>query len=252
MTWIRTGAALIACSALLAACGGEDDSLPKTEVVSPSTGSTEISDEPVSTEDFIAAGDEICVETFSAVSAAESTETDEADLYDTRANLYAEMVEELQGIGTPEDEEGLDDLYSAAGDLAEANEEAAAAAEDGDETALTAADTDAETALAGFQAAATSYGFEDCGDAAAGLPVDGSDVSVPTVPGDDTTTVPAEPVPTEPVPTEPAPAPVEPAPAPAPAPAPEPVAPPNGGASPPPPAPEPAPTPSDTGGVSPG
>ena len=137
MRFFRTGVAALACTALLAACGGEDDSLPQTEVVTPSTTETEVSDEPITTDDFLAAGDEICVETFSAISAAEEDETDDAELYETRANLYEEMLEELQSLGTPEDEEGLEDLYSAATDLAETNNDAAAAAEDGDDATLT-------------------------------------------------------------------------------------------------------------------
>ena len=244
MRFFRTGVAALACTAFLAACGGEDDSLPQTEVVTPSTTEAQVSDEPITTDDFLAAGDEICVETFSAVSAAEEDETDEAELYETRANLYEEMLEELQSLGTPEDDEGLEDLYSAATDLAETNDDAAIAAEDGDDTALTEADSAADTALSSFQAAAVSFGFEDCGNAAAGIPVDtGGDVPGTTVPG--TTT----PVPTEPVPVEPAPVPVEPAPAPepAPVPVPEPAPPPDSGGAAPTPAPEPAPTP-DTGG----
>ena len=245
MRFLRTGIAALACTAFLAACGGEDDSLPQTEVVTPSTTEAQVSDEPITTEDFIAAGDELCVETFSAVSAAEEDETDEAELYATRANLYEEMVEDLQSLGTPEDEEGLEDLYSAATDLADANNEAAAAAEDGDDTALTAADDAAEASLATFQASAVSFGLEDCGDAAAGLPADTGGAPVGTVPG--TTT----PVPVEPAPVEPVPVPVEPAPVPEPVPepAPAPAPPTDTGGAPPAPPPEPVePAPSTGGG----
>src|SRR5688572_15018382 len=125
MRWIRTGVAALACTAFLAACGGEDDSLPQTEVVTPSTTESQVSDEPISTEDFLAAGDEICVETFSAISAAEEDESDDAELYETRAGLYEEMIDELQGLGTPEDEASLEDLYAAADDLVETNNDAA-------------------------------------------------------------------------------------------------------------------------------
>jgi len=233
----------LACSFFLAACGGEDDSLPQTEVVTPSTTETEVSNEPITTDDFLAAGDEICVETFSAISAAEEDETDDAELYETRANLYEEMLEELQSLGTPEDEEGLEDLYSAATDLVETNNDAAAAADDGEDT--TVADDATEASLSSFQAAAVAFGLEDCGDAAAGLPVDTGDASG-TVPG--TTT----PVPTEPVPVEPVPVPVEPAPAPAPAPAPTTPSDSGGAAPAPPPEPAPAPDSGSGGGIAPG
>ena len=247
MTWIRTGVATLACTAFLAACGGEDDSLPQTEVVTPSTTEAQVSDEPISTDDFLAAGDEICVETFSAISAAEEDETDDAELYETRAGLYEEMVDELQGLGTPSGEAGVEDLYAAADDLVETNNDAAAAAEDGDDSA---AAEEADAALSAFQAAAVAVGFEDCGDAAAGVPVDTGD-SATTVPGDTTTPVPVEPVPVEPAPA-PEPVPVEPAPAPAPAPVP--TTPPDSGGAAPTPAPAPAPAP-DTGsggGIGPG
>ena len=248
MTWIRTAVAVLACSAFLAACGGEDDSLPQTEVVTPSTTEAQVSDEPISTEDFLAAGDEICVETFSAVSAAEEDEADDAELYETRAALYEEMVDELQGLGTPEEDAGVEDLYIAADELVEANDEAAVAAEEGDDSA---ASEEADTALSAFQSAAVAIGFEDCSDAAAGIPVDTGDTGTPVPDGTTTPAVPTEPVPVEPAPA-PEPVPVEPAPVPEPVPAPAPP-PDNGGAAPT-PAPEPADPPSSSsgGGIGPG
>ena len=120
------------------------------------------------------------------------------------------MLEELQSLGTPEDEESLDDLYSAATDLVETNDKQELAAERGEDRHRRRRRH--RGLPLELPAAAAAFGLEDCGEEAAGPP--STPGTLRTVPG--TTT----PVPTEPVPVEPEPVPVEPAPAPAPAPVP--------------------------------
>jgi hypothetical protein len=246
---LQTGAAVVLAAISLAACGGDDDSLPATPVVPTETEAT-VSDEPIGTEEFIAAGDEICSSTFASVAAVETASTDDSDRFDQRADLYSEMLDDLQSLGTPDDGASVEDLYTAASALVTANEDAATAAAEADPTAIAAAEDAADAALDEFESAAAAIGFEDCSDSSS-IAIDPSAPTTPTDPA--VPTVPTEPVPTEPVPTEPVPTvPTEPVPTPEP---PAPITPPSGGGATPPPPEPPAPEPpsgGSSGGISPG
>ena len=78
------------------------------------------------------------------------------------ADLYIGMVDSLQGLGTPNNDAGYDEVMSAADDLAQAESDAKLADERGDSAALSTAQTEATSAIVAFQTAAGSYGFTDC------------------------------------------------------------------------------------------
>jgi hypothetical protein len=180
---------------LLAGCGG-DDSAPETPIVTPTV------EEPteLSKEQLITAGDGVCAEVNAALGSLSSEATDAASAAGQRADLYEGMMDRLRDLGVPEDRAGLDEVLSAGDDLIEAEQDAEEAAVDGDDTALASAESEAATAGATFSDAATSFGFEDCGQ--------GPTAPVTAAP-DPSATAPV--VPAEPVPTTPA-APVTPAP----------------------------------------
>ena len=233
---------VVLVSGVLVACGGEDDSLPETPVVTPTTETTTADAGPVNRDEFIAEGDAICSDVLASATGIDATATDAGDQFGQLADLYDDLLGQLQAVGTPDDDTGLSDVYDSGAELVAAYEGAQAAAEAGDDSALLAAEESAQTAQADFGSSATAFGFEQCGDGS-------STIGVPTAPTTPVPTDPIDPVPTEPVPTEPVP--VEPAPVPEPEPAPEP-APPSGGAG-----SDPAPVPvdpggSDSGGIGPG
>ena len=199
--WL-TGAitALVAVSG----CGGDDNSLPETPVLTP-TAETPTS---LSKEDFISQADGICAEVNAAVGTVESASTDPATAIGQKSDLYSGMLERIKSLGQPDDDAGLSEFLAAGDDLVQAENDAQLASERGDDAALASAEADASAALASFQSAADAYGFQDCGQG-------------PSAPSS-TTTTPATATPVAPAP--PTTTPVTPAPTPAPTP-------PSGGAT---------------------
>jgi uncharacterized membrane protein YgcG len=178
---------MVLVPALVAGCG-DDDSAPETPVTTPTVdqGPSQVSKEQLITE-----ADGVCAEVNAALGALSSDDTSAAD---QRADLYQGMVERLRDLGTPNDDAGLDEVLNAADDLVAAEQDAADAAADGDDTALVAAQTAASTADQDFSSAASSYGFEDCGQGPSAV----TPVTAPTSPSTAAPVVPAEPVPTAP------------------------------------------------------
>ncbi len=204
----------VAAALVAAGCGGGDDSSETTIADTPTTGAAS----GLSKDEYIQQGDAICAEVNAAVGAVDASATDEADRLGQTADLYEGMIERLRGLGTPDDDAGLDDMLTAGDDLVQATRDAELAAQRGDDSSL--AEAEVSSNLENFQAEAGDYGFDDCA-AEGALVVPGTPGAEPAAP-----VTPTEPVtPTAPVvPTEP----VTPAPAPAPTPAPPP--PPTGGA----------------------
>ena len=79
------------------------------------------------------------------------------------------MVERLKGLGAPSDDStGYPEFISAAEALAQAEDNVKLASEREEEgEALSEAEAEASSALASFQSAATSFGFEECAEAPA-------------------------------------------------------------------------------------
>jgi uncharacterized membrane protein YgcG len=145
----------------IAGCGGGDD---EETTATPTTAATE-APAPLSKEELVAQGDGICAEVNAAVGTVAATGTGEASQALQVAELYSGMAERLQGLGAPSDDSaGYDEFIAAAEQLAQAESDVQLAAERGEEEALTAAESDASSALASFQAAATSYGFAACAE----------------------------------------------------------------------------------------
>ena len=183
----------------------------------------------LSKEQFIKQADSICAEVNAAVGTVDASQTDTGNQVSQRALLYNGMIERIQGLGSPSDDAGLAEFFTAGNQLVSAEKDAQASAEQNDAAGLASAESDADTALSSFQSAATSYGFKDCGQGPSAPSV------TPTVVGGNTpTSTTVTPV----APTTPA-APVTPV-APAPTPAPTPVTPPAGGGGTPAPTPAPA------------
>jgi nitrous oxide reductase accessory protein NosL len=164
---------LVALAALaVAGCGGGGD---ETE-----TTTTPTVEEPTAlTEDeLIDEGDDVCAEVNAAVGAlgaTEATEGTEAEEAEKVANLYTGMVERLQDLGAPAEDDGsYAKFMEAAEELAKTEGEVKAAAEGEDLAALGEASVEAEAALEEFQSQAAIYGFEDCSEDPGELPTPGA------------------------------------------------------------------------------
>jgi uncharacterized membrane protein YgcG len=184
---------------LLAGCGGDDDSLPETPVLTPTEGASA----DLSEAEFIEQADEVCAEVNAAVGTVDASATDVASAVAQKADLYEGMIEQIRDLGQPADDPDLDEFFAAGDDLVQAEQDAQLAATRGDDAGLASAEAEASAALENFQAAAESYGFQECGQG-------------PSAPST-TPAAPATPAPVTPVTPPATVTPVTPAPAPAPA-----------------------------------
>ncbi len=182
---------------IAAGCGGGGDSSTDTTVATTSNPTNLTKDE------LIQQGDGICAEVNAAVGTIESSSVDETAKLSQEADLYSGMMDRLEGLGTPDDATGPDDVYKAGDDLVQAQQNAQLAAERNDSAALTSAQADAASAFSSFQDAASSYGFKECGQGAVapqGTTTTGA--ASPTTPA--TTTPVAPTTPAAPAPAPPA------------------------------------------------
>jgi hypothetical protein len=143
----------------IAGCGGGDDSGSTTAAITETTAPPALTK-----EELIAQGDAICAEVNAAVGTVSASNTEGTSQIGQEANLYSGMVERIKDLGTPEDSSGYAEFIAAADELSQAESDAELASERGDEGGLAAAEEEASSALASFQSAAASYGFEDCSE----------------------------------------------------------------------------------------
>ncbi|HET8814883.1 MAG TPA: hypothetical protein VFM51_08005 [Solirubrobacterales bacterium] len=153
----------VALAALvIAGCGGGDET---TEATTPTTEEAQT----LTKEELIEQGDAICAEVNAAVGAlgAEAAEADVPDTIEKSANLYLGMVERLQDLGTPEDDDGSYAKFMEAAEVfAMVEGEVKLATEREDSAALGEAATKAAPALEEFRSQAAIYGFEECSEEA--------------------------------------------------------------------------------------
>jgi hypothetical protein len=180
-------------AALAAGCGSGGGSSSTIATPTVPTQTT------LSKDQFIKEGDGICAEVNAALGSLSSSSTSSANLASQRADLYEGMISRLRGLGTPDDQTGLDQVLSAGDDIVTAEQKVVEATNSNDSAALSSAETEASSAESSFSSAASSYGFKDCGGA-------------PTTPSSTITTTPSTAVPV--TPTTATPAPVTPAPTP--------------------------------------
>ena len=147
----------------IAGCGGGGDdstAAPPAETTEATTA--------LSKEELIDQGDAICAEVNAAVGTVGSTSSAAAGEAGQVAGLYGGMVERLKDLGAPSDESaGYPEFISSAEALAQAEDNVKLASEREEGEALPEAEAEASSALASFQSAATSFGFEDCAEAPA-------------------------------------------------------------------------------------
>jgi uncharacterized membrane protein YgcG len=144
---------------LVAGCGGDDDSLPETPVLTPTEGASA----DLSEAEFVEQADEVCAEVNAAVGTVDASTTDVASAVGQKADLYEGMVERIRDLGQPADDPDLDEFFAAGDALVQAEQDAQLAATRGDDAGLASAEAEASAALEDFQAAAESYGFQECG-----------------------------------------------------------------------------------------
>lgn len=163
---LRPAAAAALLILVLSGCGGggDDDSTAAAPVETAETTA-------LSKEELIAQGDGICAEVNAAVGTVGSTSSDAGGQAAQVAGLYGGMVERLKGLGAPSDDStGYPEFISSAEALAQAEDNLRLASEREEGEALAGAEAEASSALASFQSAATSFGFEQCAEAPAAPP----------------------------------------------------------------------------------
>lgn len=145
----------------IAGCGGGDDEPTETTPVTTEEPQT------LTKAELIEQGDAICAEVNAAVGAL-GVEAEEAAVPETiekSSNLYTGMIERIQDLGMPEDDDGsYAEFMEAAEEFAKVEADVKLAAEREDTVALGEAATEAAPALENFQSAAEEYGFEDCAE----------------------------------------------------------------------------------------
>jgi hypothetical protein len=142
--------------------GGDDDS------TTAAPAETAEAPTALSKEELIAQGDAICAEVNAAVGALGSTSSAAAGQAAQVSGLYGGMVERLKGLGAPSDDStGYPEFISSAEALVQAEDNVKLASEREEGEAVSEAEAAASSALASFQSAATSFGFEQCAEAPA-------------------------------------------------------------------------------------
>jgi hypothetical protein len=159
----------------IAGCGGGgDDSTAAAPVETTETTAA------LSKEELIARGDGVCAEVNAAVGTVGSTSSDTAGQAAQVAGLYGGMVERLKGLGAPSDDSsGYPEFITSAEELAQSEDDVKLASEREEGEALAEAETEASSALASFQSAASSFGFEDCAEVPAAPTPSGSAEELP-------------------------------------------------------------------------
>jgi hypothetical protein len=182
---------------VLAACGGDDS--PEQPIVIPTESSTTGS---LDKEDFIAEADAICAEANAAINEfadAGQGLTAASEIADLRQSV----IDDLEALGPPEDDRAtLDEFLTAMEGQVEAGEKIGLALERQSDT--TEFETELQTAKDEAATAASSYGFEECGQevtstSTGSSATDAGSSAAPVTPA------PVTPAPVTPAPVTPAP-----------------------------------------------
>jgi hypothetical protein len=149
--------------ALLGGCGGGGDSTPET----PTTPTVQ-TPAKLSKADFIKKADGYCAELNAALGALSTggPASSAASIARDIAYAYEGLLNSLRGLGTPDDQTGLDEVLSAGEDIVSAEESVEHAATNGDDAALASAKSEVASAKSRFASAASAYGFNQCGQGA--------------------------------------------------------------------------------------
>jgi hypothetical protein len=188
----------IAGAGLAAGCGGGSDSTPTS--ITPTVKAPS----KLSKADFISQADAYCAEVNAALgSISGSGSTSSSSAAGQRAELYSGLMEHLRGLGTPDDQTGLDEFLSAGDAVATAEKSELDATTNGDDAALASAESEAASAQSRFASAASAYGFKECGQ---GPSTPSGVATAPSTAPPVAPTAPAAPTATTPAPVPAAPA----------------------------------------------
>ena len=197
-----TLAALAAGTIWAAGCGGDD------ATTSSVTSSTTTSTTAVSTEEFITAADARCAEANAAIANLTSDGSGSSTSLQQQADITKQTLTGLKSLGSPDDPDGsLADYYDAVKEQVSLLGQQEAALASGDSAGAEALTTQLDQAETDAQAAAESFGFEECGQTGTTI---STDTSTTVAPSDTPATT--APAPATTTPTATTPAPVTPAP----------------------------------------
>ncbi len=156
-------ALLAALSVGLAACGGGGGAA----TTDTTEASTEETKPALSREELLKQGDALCAEVNTAVGSIGTSAAEPSSKASQSANLYINLVSNLEGLGAPT-EGGSEymEFVAAAEELAKVQGEVKLAAEREDTLALEEAEASAGPALEAFHTQAGVFGFEQCSQGA--------------------------------------------------------------------------------------
>ena len=170
------------------ACGG-DDGIPITSFPTPT-----VTTQALTKADYITKADAVCAEANAALGSLAAA--DAATLATQQVDIYQNLVEQLNTLGLPtEDQVTLDQYLAAIQEILDNQEKITLAQERGDTTSTAEFTTAIATAQSAAATAAETYGFNECGAGATATttpaPGTGEPAPAPTAP----TTPPAAPAP---------------------------------------------------------
>jgi hypothetical protein len=141
----------------IAGCGGGgDDSTATTAATTEATA--------LSKDELIAQGDAICAEVNAAIGGVGASGEEVPEQITQVANLYIGMVENLKGLGAPDEDAGYSEFIEAAETLSSTQGATKLATEREDTAAIGEAVENGAPALEEFQSVAGEYGFEECSE----------------------------------------------------------------------------------------
>lgn len=198
-----TLAALAAGAIWAAGCGG-DDATTSTVTSSSTTPTT-----AVSTDEFITAADARCAEANAAIANLTAEGSGSTTAIQQQLDITKQTLTGLKSLGSPEDPDGsLADYYDAVKEQVSLLGQQQDALASGDSAGAEALTTQLDQAETDAQAAAESFGFEECGQSGTALSTDSTTTVAPTDTPATTTPAPATtttPPATTPAPVTPAP-----------------------------------------------
>jgi hypothetical protein len=153
--------ALALTAAALSACGG-GGGIPITSFPTPT-----VTTQALTKTDYITKGDAICAEANAAL--GNLAAADAATLASQKVDITQNVVDQLTSLGTPtEDAAILQEFLDAETEILDNLQKIQLAVERGDTAGTGTFDAAITAAEARASAAATSYGFQECGTASSG------------------------------------------------------------------------------------
>lgn len=198
----RRVATILATGVALAALGGCGDNNAPIQTISTDS---ETAASALSQDDFISGADSRCAEANSAIANLGSSDVTSSVAIGQQLQITEEVLTGIQALGPPADSTGdLASFLKGLQSQVRILKQQQTAATSGDTATVDSLSAQLAQAESETEAAATSYGFDECGQPPSASVSTGGTASPSTTPVPATTTAVTPTTPVEPAPTEPA------------------------------------------------